>query len=500
MLDRVLARLRAVRRRLHRVERRELDEFRRWIENTDNLLHLSAMLLVPLLIGLVTLVSNSLTQLSFLLFPPLASGTYTLFADPRGRYADPVSFVAGLSLGAVCGWAALEAAVRVSGRPTGPLAVHPESAALAIFLTGVLSWALDVEQPAAFSTALLVLLVEQASATPEAFLVSVVLSSSVVATVFAVWRDRFYRQRARFLYESTRGDDHVLVPMRGPTAPTTAVFAARLAAAHEAGKVVLLDVVADEALAAAEEEILATGDAVTLANGRDSATDVPGGVAETSDAAREAADRLESQAAAVRARVDVPCEVVVATGDPVDTALATADETGCDLVVTPYEREEDGSLAAFPNAMLDGPLDAVVFRSWSGVERWKRIMVPVARPGDSAHAMIDFAERLAGSDGSVSVCTCIDSEANRRPAETRLANLVETARGDVETRVSRSDLVEFIEANVEAYDLVVVGSSRDRSAASRVFSPPTFERLADVDCDLAVVDRGEPGRLAGRAD
>jgi hypothetical protein len=100
----------------------------------------------------------------------------------------------------------------------------------------------------------------------------------------------------------------------------------------------------------------------------------------------------------------------------------------------------------------------------------------------------------------VSVCTCIDSEANRRPAETRLANLVETARGDVETRVSRSDLVEFIEANVEAYDLVVVGSSRDRSAASRFFSPPTFERLADVDCDLAVVDRGEPGRLAGRAD
>jgi hypothetical protein len=212
------------------------------------------------------------------------------------------------------------------------------------------------------------------------------------------------------------------------------MFAARLAAAHEAGKVVLLDVVDDEGTAAAEEVILATEPDVTLATDHDPPGDTPAG-ADVAGPAREAADRLEAQAAAVRARVDVPCEVVVASGDPVDTALATADETGCDLIVTPFERDADGSLAPFPTAMLDGPIDAVVFRSWSGVERWKRIMVPVARPGDSAHAMIDFAERLAGDRGHVSVCTCIDSEVDRRPAENRLANLVETTRGEVETRV-----------------------------------------------------------------
>jgi hypothetical protein len=49
---------------------------------------------------------------------------------------------------------------------------------------------------------------------------------------------------------------------------------------------------------------------------------------------------------------------------------------------------------------------------------------------------------------------------------------------------------DFIDENADAYDLVVLGSSGDRSAASRFVSPPTFERLRDVDCDVAVVDRG----------
>jgi hypothetical protein len=37
--------------------------------------------------------------------------------------------------------------------------------------------------------------------------------------------------------------------------------------------------------------------------------------------------------------------------------------------------------------------------------------------------------------------------------------------------------------------MVFVGASRDRSAASRLISPPTFERLADIDADAAIVDR-----------
>ena len=39
------------------------------------------------------------------------------------------------------------------------------------------------------------------------------------------------------------------------------------------------------------------------------------------------------------------------------------------------------------------------------------------------------------------------------------------------------------------YDLVVVGSSGDRSTASRLVSRPTFERVDELDCDFAILDR-----------
>ena len=56
-------------------------------------MHVSALVLVPVLVALVTKLSNVVGVLPFVLFPPLASGTYTLFANPEGRYASPVRFV-----------------------------------------------------------------------------------------------------------------------------------------------------------------------------------------------------------------------------------------------------------------------------------------------------------------------------------------------------------------------------------------------------------------------
>src|SRR6056297_1246106 len=94
-------------RRVRRIERREVRQLRRWVEHTDNLIHVSVLVFVPLLIGLVTLLSHRTQILSFLLYPPLASGTYTLFANPQGRYSSPWRFVTGLTLGALCGWMAL---------------------------------------------------------------------------------------------------------------------------------------------------------------------------------------------------------------------------------------------------------------------------------------------------------------------------------------------------------------------------------------------------------
>ena len=469
-------RVRALLRRLRRIERRESREARRWIEDTDNLIHVSVLFFVPLLIGVVTLFSNALPQLSFLLFPPLAAGTYQLFANPEGKYSSPIKFVGGLTLGATCGWLAFEIARRfVYGVPPGTFQVHAGAAALAVLLTGAVTWAIDLEEPAAFSTALLVLLAETDTVTTVigidlsgkvTFLVNIALSSSIVALGFVVWRRQFYEQRAEFLYRTVQQDDHVLVPVRGAPAETVAYFGAQLAAAHEAGKVVLL---------------------ATVTDGRSN----PAAADPAADPAQAAADRLERLSADIETRVGVPCEVLVAGAGSSDarTVLRAVAETGCDLIVTPYE-EETGRLSPFIRGLFASDFDVIAVRATGERTRWRRIMVPVRRPGDVAHAMLDFAQRLAGQSGQVSVCHCIDTERDRRRAEGMLANLAETFERAFETRVARDRIEAFLADNAGHYDLTVIGSSTERSAASRFISPPTFHRLRDLDCDIAIVHRG----------
>ncbi|GGJ06703.1 universal stress protein UspA [Halobellus salinus] len=483
----------AARRRLRRIERRELSEFRRWIQNTTNLLHVSVVVVVPVLLAVVTSLSNRIQVLSFLLFPPLAAGTYTLFSDPEGRYANPIRFVASLTAGAVCGLASYSAvAAAYGGIPVG--VIRPESAALAVFLTGIVTWAGRIESPSAFSTALLALVTGEVD--PVIYVVSIALASSFVAAVFWVWRGRFYERRAEYLYETVRGDDHVLVPMYGEAADRAAFFGARLAAAHEAGKVVLLELVSETDSPADDETGVdvtvptASGVAdgserfsINLSASDDTDRSVPPETAEV-------VARLEQQAAAIRTEVGVPVEVAVVAGPPVGATLQAAREANCDLVVMPHEVGDDAQ-SAYLRGIFGGPIDAVAFRSRSERRRWRRVLVLVARPGDTAHGMIDFATRQAGT-GTVSVTTCIDDESERRRAETRLEHLVETADGNVETRVARTSVGAFVDANAGSYDLLVVGSSGERSPASRLVSPPTFGRLEEFDCDVAVFNRGIP--------
>jgi len=484
--------------RARRIERRELRAARRWVERTDTLVHLSVLVFVPLLIWMVTAASNTLDSLSFLLFPPLASGTYTLFADPEGTYASPWQFVAGLTVGALCGWAALVAGATIGfSGGIGVFGVGAFEAAATVFATGALTWALGIEEPAAYATALLALLVPAGQ--EFTFVVSVSVASTVVAGVFYVWRERFYERRAQFLYESTSGDDHVLVPMRGENPDATAMLAARLAGAHEAGKVVLLDVVDDAAVAAAERDLLETDHRVASDGGsRSDEADPESGDragqghdhAGAEDPVAAAADRLESRAAAVETRVGVPCEVVVAVAgrSAAATVLATARELNCDLVAASYEQQY-GALSPFVQSLFRGRTDVLVHRSVAGRTRWKRVLVPVRRASDVAHSMLDFATRLAGKTGYVSVASCVSSDREIRRAETMLANLVEPFDGSFETRVSTRSIERFLTENASGVDLVFLGASRDRSPASRLVSRPTFERIEDLDADVAIVDR-----------
>lgn len=478
------SRARSVLRRVRRFERRELQEFRDWIENTQNLIHVSILVLLPLLIAFLTFLANAVDLLPFLLFPPLASGTYTLFAHPESRYASPRRFVGGLTTGAICGWIALEVTARyLYGVRPEAFHVHPGAAAFGVFLTGVVTWGLDIEESSAFSAALLVLVT---GVTQILYVASVVVSTAIIAAVFIAWRSRFYERRAEFLYQSTRGDDHVLVPVRGGRPDATAMLAGRLAAAHDAGKVVLLEVVSDREIAKAERALLEEGsDRASRADGQGPSVDV-------SDAERRAAEaavvRLEERAAWITDRLGVVCEVIVAVGgeDPAGTVLHAARENNCDLVVAPYEAS-DGRLTPFLRELLQGEIDVVVHKSVGGRTRWERVLVPVRRAGDVAHAMIDFARRLGEE---VSVCHCIESPRQRRDAEDMLANLVETVSGSIETRVARASIEEFLERNAGQYDIVFLGASTDRSAASRLLSRPTFQRILDLECDIGIVHRG----------
>ncbi|WP_135662503.1 HPP family protein [Halorhabdus rudnickae] len=491
-------------RRLRRPLEHRISAFRRWVEHTQNLLHLTILVVIPLLMGIVTTLSNTVDALPYLLFPPLASGSYTLFSDPEGEKASPRRFVGGLSVGALCGWLALTVMTRYWEHiPPGQYRVHASAVAFGLFLTGAVTWALDLQEASAYSTALLV---HVTGATQIGYVLSVFLSSLLVAGVFLVWREGLYEKRAEFLYDSIHGDDHVLVPMTGDQPDATAMLGARLAGAHDAGKVVLLEVVDDEAVARAERELLdaESGPAIgkTLDDtriteaDRETLRETAGFDEEMLDevardrAVSEVADRLETTADRIETKIGVPTDVAVAVeGESSGTTiLGAAHEANCDLIALPYA-ERHGGLSPTIRQLFDGDVDVIVHRSRDGRTRWKRVMVPVREAGGVAHSMIDFATRLVGKTGHISVCHCIENEHRRRQAEEMLADLVETVPRRLETRVAAADIQPFLTENTAGYDLVIIGSSQDRSGASRFVSPPTFERLDHVDADVAIVDR-----------
>lgn len=471
----IRSRLRSVVADWQQIARREIVDARRWIEHTRNFIHISLLLLMPVLLGIVTLVSNRLDVLPFLMFPPLASGAYTLFANPESEYATPRRFVAGMTAGAFCGWAALKISTYYWYTSPELFHVDPLAAALGIFFTGVVTWVGKFEEPQAFSTALLVLVV---GVSQLLYVFSVLISAAVVAGVFYLWRVHIYEQRAQYLYQTTHGDDAVLIPIRGDNVETLVSFGAQIAAAHEAGKIVLLEVV-DTSADDEEPE----SDSSTEASESDDTGTSP-------QAVRQTATKLEERAAEVSDRFDVPCEVAVIDGDPDNGQIITraATENSCDLIVTPYETDE-GKLSRFVRQLFASDTDVIVFRGNTGKQNWYRILVPVKYAGGIAHAMLDFADRLAGDRGRTTLCHSIDAESKRREAESMLADLAGTFSRAFETRVINMPIEDVIAEQTAYHDLVIVGSSSDRTLVSRAIDPPTFKQLHDCDCDIAIVHR-----------
>jgi|AntDeeMetagen285_2_1112576.scaffolds.fasta_scaffold00029_34 nucleotide-binding universal stress UspA family protein len=484
MRDRLSWWYRSIRRRLREFERREIRAVRHWLADAENLLHLSALVFVPVLVGGVTWLANASPVVSFLVYPPLAAGAYTLFSNPGGRYASPRRFVGGISAGAICGWLVLGLTGEYwTAAALGELRVNAGAAALGIFLTGVVTWALSLEEPSAFSSALLVLVTGSEQLT---YVGGIIVSSLIVAGVFVLWRRHFYEERARYLFQSTHGDDQVLVPIRSDDPESLVLFAARLAAAHEAGKVVLMQTVSPETIAETESKVEAKVEATTTGAVDDEEV-TRAAEAQITDQLRRRLERLQDL---VVATVDVPCELVVVAedGSAGETILQTSAAENCDLIVSPYEAE-DGTPSRFVKTLLNGPTDTVIFRPTTGRTEWHRLLVMVRGPGEQANTMLDFAHRLL-TTGTISACSCVDSDVERREAETMLDNLVESFDAPIETRIGYTPVEEFLDANASHYDVAIVGASTDRSVASRFFLTPTFERIHNVDCDLAIVHRG----------
>ena len=457
-----------------------LGSVRRRLTSTDRLLHLMTVFVVPVLLGSLTWLSNAVGVLPFVIYPPLASGTYTLFADPDGQYSEPKRFVGGMTLGALSGWAALTVLSALwYSVPPGQMEVHAGATALAVGTTALVTWGLDLEEPTAFSAALLALL-----AGPEiSYVLAIGLSSAVVAGIFAVWRDRVYEHRDQFLFHSATADDRVLVPIRGlPGDADVALFGAFLAAAHGAGRVILYRATQTEL---PEPSLEPTPDGESE-GAREPAVETLGPATETTSIGTLA--RIQT---AIEETVDVPVEVAITDADPEDpgATIDAAHALECDLVVAGHP-EGLSEPSPYLAGLFGSDLDAIALQTTGQRSSWSRVLVLVRGPGRTARAMLDFAIRLAATPERVSVAHTIETTERRREAESMLAELVESVDADVETRVAQGPVGAFLDRNGAYYDVVFVGSSTDRSVASRILSPPTFTDLGTVEADLALVHLG----------
>lgn len=449
MFERFLQWRHRLERRVRRLDLRNLTTRAGWVTSINRFRYATGLAFALLTIGIVTALSNTAELLSFLLFPPLAAATYELFAHPGDTSSSPRNLVLGLTSGAVAGWAAVTIVHPIFGQPpVDTFTVSVPAAVLTVLFTGILLWLFDIDLAPPFAVGLLVLLLD---IPPEIYVLNVAGASLLVAVAFHGWQQWVYDRRAEQLYGITSSRGNVLVPVRPTDDDDVARFGAQIAASDDASKLLLA------------------------------------GVSDGSDSR----NRIDGLATTIETEDDVPCEVVT-SGTEMDSwenpIYRLARETNADLIVVPY-KTENGRLARFIRHLFRSNVDVIVVRLSGSKTRWPRILVSVQRAGRIAHSMVEYARQLAGQSGRVSICTCISDERELRAAETMCANLAEAFAGEFETRVANEPVESYLADNGPRYDLVCVGAGTDRAPASRFLAPPTFQRLQNIDCDLAIVHR-----------
>lgn len=409
---------------------RSLRGLRRWLSDTSNLTHFSVLVFAPFLV-IVLIELGVLSHISYLLFPPLAAATFTLFFEPEDIYSELHRVTVGLWIGAFVGWLMFEL-----------IGFGGVSAGLAIFFTGIVTWLTGTEHPSAFSTSILAVVLRTDS---FVYVVAVIVSTSFVAAVFYLWKTRFFERRSSILYESTWSDDRILVPVDTEAGPELGL-PARIAGAHENGQLVLVQSV--------------------------------------EDASEEAADRLEELAAGIREEHDLRVEVAVVQSDrPLHAdLLEVVDRYDCDSVFLSWQRRQDIDL----QPLFDHRVDVMLLCADGPVERVHDVLVPVPEDRRLSHVLVDIGLRV--TEGTVCISAMIGSEDDRRPTEQRVLDIIDGFDGSFETRVANTggSVVDLICRESTEYDLVVMG----QRPAGQVPSDQVRELADRLDRPLLVIETG----------
>lgn len=150
---------------------------------------LVGVVLVAIVLGGVTALANAVHHLGYLLFPPLAAASYSLFTR-RDAWGFPWDVPVALTVGAAAGWLAIVVVTTVHHVPEKPFTVSPAVVILTVLVAGVVLHALSIELPPAFAVGLLL---PFAGVSPAVYTLNVALASTLVAACYYGWQQ--YRWR-----------------------------------------------------------------------------------------------------------------------------------------------------------------------------------------------------------------------------------------------------------------------------------------------------------------
>lgn len=408
-----------------------ISHFRSLLEDTTVLLHLSGLFLVSLIIFIVAEIAN-LSHFPYLLFPPLASASFTVSYDPESEFSDIKNIILGLTLGALSGWISLEI-----------VGFGAISYILGIFMTGIFTWFSSAEHPSAYSSAVLAIFSRESS---FLYVIAVFLSSTFLGLISHGWKI-FYEGRANYLYESTR-EDTVLVPAN----LLYAKLGARIASGNnKKGKVIIL------------------------------------GKRETYGKKEE----IESIAKKLEDRFKIRTEIAIIKEKDPKAVLEVAKKYSCDIIVSSWE-EKQFTQKLFEG---DCDVVALEGAEKIKQKKMEDSLVPIREENELSHLMIELASRLTDTVSVLKIIERKKELRSAEKEIEELIDGFR-GHFETRVRHATKPIEDIISKTSIEYDIMFIGASTDRTAVSRLLSPSILEKVVEkVDIPIVIVHSSRASKL-----